>query len=189
MCVAPWLSSSNQNTEVARMTNESIHSLSRQKCTHTVVESYQQWPEMGYECASTVQSFYQVCNTQESGVVKCVAKKRKYYVLIEPRHNRHCCGHRIHSVCMFCMQHYSKYCLVPRSHKHSAWAENRKYRAGKEVLQWLCIFTSFYWNTVCGLSSGNTTSCGIQHKPEFEDQCIRMTKSGRAINVNCTGLP
>lgn len=52
--------------------------------------------------------FYQVCNTKESGVVKCVAKKRKYYVLIEPRHNRHYCGHRIHSVGMFCMQHYSK---------------------------------------------------------------------------------
>lgn len=102
------------------MTNECIHGLSRQKMyTRTVVESYQQWPEMGYECAK-YSIFYQVYNTQESSVVKCVAKKIKYYALFEPRHNWHRCTHHIRSAGMVCMQHCWKQRLVPRTHNHSA---------------------------------------------------------------------
>lgn len=117
------------------MTNECIHGLFRQKMyTRTVVESYQQWPEMGYECAK-YSIFYQVYNTQESSVVKCVAKKIKYYALFEPRHNWHRCTHHIRMLAWFACNTAGNnawyLALIIIQHD----SESRKYPAVKEVLQ------------------------------------------------------
>lgn len=70
------------------MTNENVHDLSDKIYTWLWKVPAETTNGISVHKYSLILFFYQVCNTQESSVVEKLQKK-KYLVVIEPRHNRH----------------------------------------------------------------------------------------------------